>query len=172
MPTHRCARRFGLGEQIAAERLQAGVVGECRKRQLPDILQGDLVLEACEDLARLVDDDLHGPLGDRDRRRHEEPVDRDQLAERIRIEGTGTGIDGFAGRALDLEPALAGQSHVESVAGAGQRALNMNVADGGGADAEADIGAFGDHGLVAAVRRAGQPLRLVQQIGELGAGAL
>ena len=48
----------------------------------------------------------------------------------------------------------------------------MQVADGGGAHAEADLGAFGNGLLAAAVGRAGGALGLIEQVRELGPRAL
>ena len=96
----------------------------------------------------------------------------DELAGAVLVEGTGARVERLAARAGDLEPAAPVDGEVERVGGLGQRALDVQVADADGAHAEADLRALRHHVLAAAVGHALGALRLVDQIGEFGAGAL
>ena len=57
-----------LLEQIVAERREARLVGEGGERQLAELLQIGLAVDAGKDLAGLVDDDLDGVGRHGDRR--------------------------------------------------------------------------------------------------------
>jgi len=115
---------------------------------------------------------VHRILRHHDGRFHEIALDGDELAFGIGVEGAGAGVENLAFRPLNLEPALAVDGEVELVGGVGQCALHMQVADGRRLHTEPDLGAFRDGRLAAAHRHTLELLRLVEQIGELGAGAL
>jgi hypothetical protein len=61
---------------------------------------------------------------------------------------------------------------IEGVAGVGERALNVDAADRGGANAEADLRPFGNGRVTAAVRDPHQTLCLIDEVREFRPRAL
>ena len=68
-------------------------------------------------------------VGHRDFRYHELAIERNELAVLVFVKGAVARVDNFVGLALDLKPADAIQSQIEFVAGAGQRALHVQIAN-------------------------------------------
>jgi hypothetical protein len=67
-----------------------------------------------------------------------------------------------------LQPARAIDGDIELVAGIGERALGVEIADGGEPRSQAQLGAFRNGVLAAANGHAMDALDLIQEIGELG----
>ena len=90
-------------------------------------------------------------LGNENRRVHIIAVHGDKLAIRIGVESPVTGINGVAVRRCHLEPTPPLNREIELVASVGQRALNVDAANRGGANAEADLSAFRNGRVAAAI---------------------
>src|SRR6185295_18114173 len=99
------ARRRRLAVKIAAEWIEAGLIGEIGKRELADQLHGGIGAEAHEDLAGLVDGDFAGILRDRHGRLDHVAVGGNDLAGRVFVEGTGARIEALTVGTGDLKPA-------------------------------------------------------------------
>ncbi len=120
----------------------------------------------------LTDHDLRRVLRHGDRRLERIAIGRHDLSIRVRVECTGARVERVAIGSGDLEPAAAVQCEIETVARRGQRALDVQLANGGGAHAEADLRAFWNGRVASPVRHALHSLGFVEQIGELRTRAL
>ena len=161
-----------LLKQVAAEGEQAGVVDEIGQGQLPNALRLRLAGNGGGDEAGLADGDRRRVLRHDDVGRHQQAVAGDELALRIGAERAVARIDGVAVGVGDLEPAPPVDGEVEGIAGRGQRALDIDGTDGGGAHAKADLRAFRHGGARPAAGDALQAFVLIDEIGEFGARAL
>src|SRR5580693_8267673 len=140
-----------LLEVIAAERQQAGFVDEVRDRQLAERLRRRLAWDRRGYEAGLADGDRGRRLGNENRWAHVIAVHGDKLAIRVGVERAIAGVDRVAIRRRDLEPTPPLNRQIELVARVGQGALNVDAADRRGANPEADLSAFWNGCVAAAV---------------------
>ena len=139
-------------EEVLALGFEAGFVGEGRELDGADGLRCGGAVELGLDLAGGIDGDVGRVGGDGDAGGDGVAVGGDDFAAWGEAEGAVAGVGGLAGGKGDLEVAVALDGDVEAVAGLLQVALLVDAVDGGGANAEADLGAGGDDGSgVAAV---------------------
>ncbi len=120
-----------------------------RDRQLAELLRRRLAGDGRGDETGLADGDRGRRLRNENRRGHVVAVHSDELAIRVGVERAVAGVDGVAIRRRHLEPTAPFDREIELVAGIGQGALNVDAADRRGANAKADLRAFGN-GRVAA----------------------
>ena len=139
-------------EEIAAERLQAGVVGEIGDGQLSELYGRRVAGNGRRHDAGLAHGHGRGVLRHDDVGRDEIAVERDQLPLRVSVEAASARVIGVAVGVRHLEPAAPLDGEVELVAGLGQHALNVQVADRRRLHAEAELRALRHHALVAAPR--------------------
>jgi hypothetical protein len=106
-----------LEKEIVADRQQAGRVDEAGEIELADDGRRGRRRNDHRDLARLVDGDRGGGLGNREPRLHQIALGGDDAALAVEIEGAVAGIGEGAVGLQDLEKALTADRHVEGVAG-------------------------------------------------------
>ncbi len=114
---HRGARCRRLSVKVVRQRLEAGIVGKVGQGDLAERRQFCGRPTPREHFSGLVDDDLSRVLRNRDLRLQEIPVDRNDLAVGILVEGTGPRIEGLAVFRLDLKPTASVDRQIEVVSG-------------------------------------------------------
>ena len=152
------------GEQIVADRVEAGLVDEARQADLADQGRRGRARQHHGELALRVDGDLRGILRDRDRRLHRVALRGDDAALRVHHERAVAGIGIGAVGHLDLEEAFAADRDVEVVAGRRQRALAHQARRADGLDAAADVDADRQDGALVGGLRADAAHMVVDQV--------
>src|SRR5690606_9523367 len=148
---HRSTRGLSFAEQIAAQRFQARLICEACKCKLPQQLKLRLIVNAGENFAAFVDDDLRCLVGNGNAGLNDVTVHGDDLAIGVLVERPGARINNFAVCSCHLKPTTAIKRQIELIARVSERALNMELTNGCSAHPKANLCTFRNRALSAAI---------------------